>query len=368
MYNARGVWKHLSFSFDEVCMAERRANKIIINVMVTGGRAFACTLGRTDAGRTACSLVREVKPNALDLAAALTALPQAEPAQREAPKSKTAPGNDPRLATAGFQSWEDFARHGAFYLVYPDEKAVHLDVSQHLQAQRRRGTKAYVLMDKTRSRTLPIGTPPAEIARVILEDAQQRPEVWQTPPAAASERVRPWPDFAYRGMMAAMWMEDRVHSPRRLLAQMPLRPGLTVVDYACGPGRYTIPVAEAVGPAGRVYAVDSQPLALEILKRKAAHTHIANVVTVLVDSFNTGLPGGSADLVLLIDAITPITNRVPLLREIQRLLKPDGQLFMDASHMSAARAVSLVEETGLFEAVRLEGRVMLWRRAEGVKT
>ena len=45
---------------------------------------------------------------------------------------------------------------------------------------------------------------------------------------------------------------------------------MTVVDYACGPGHYTIPVAELVGPQDIIFAVDIQPLAMETIKRKAA--------------------------------------------------------------------------------------------------
>ncbi|MFI5262580.1 MAG: hypothetical protein ACHQZR_08515, partial [Candidatus Limnocylindrales bacterium] len=33
-------------------------------------------------------------------------------------------------------------------------------------------------------------------------------------------------------------------------------PGQIVLDYACGPGYYTIPAARLVGPAGHVFALD----------------------------------------------------------------------------------------------------------------
>jgi 2-polyprenyl-3-methyl-5-hydroxy-6-metoxy-1,4-benzoquinol methylase len=357
-------------------VAQKELAKVVANVMVTKGKAFVTMLARTATGNATCAPVREVNPNVADLAAALTGVFQAGNLSCETPGAEE-PGSkyDPRLTAAGFRSWEELARQGAFYLIYRDEPSIHLDVSQHFQTRRRRGEKAYVLMDKAKSLTLPSETPLADIARLVMEDAKRRPEVWRTQPATGevepsnpAEKVRAWPNLAYRGMMAAMWVEDRLSSPRRLLAQMPLQPGLTVVDYACGPGRYTIHVAEAVGPQGRVYAVDSQPLALEMVERKAAQEHVTNIQTVLVDSFDTGLPGGVADLALLIDAVTPITNRAPLLREIHRLLKPEGQLFMDASHMSPARAEGIVEDTGLFELLKMDGRVMLWRRAEGAKS
>ncbi|MDO8577646.1 MAG: methyltransferase domain-containing protein [Dehalococcoidales bacterium] len=136
--------------------------------------------------------------------------------------------------------------------------------------------------------------------------------------------------------------------------------GKVVVDYACGPGRYTIPTARMVGPTGKVFAIDIQPLAIDIVKREGAKAGLANIEARLIDSFDTGLPDATADVVLLIDAITPITDREPLLKEIHRLLKPEGVLFVDSSHMSVKQAQAIVEETNLFDLVKVDGKEMVW--------
>ncbi len=48
-----------------------------------------------------------------------------------------------------------------------------------------------------------------------------------------------------------------------------LQPGMTVVDYGCGPGRYTERFARLVGETGVVYAVDIHEMAIETIRRKA---------------------------------------------------------------------------------------------------
>ncbi len=58
--------------------------------------------------------------------------------------------------------------------------------------------------------------------------------------------------------------------------------------------------------------------------------------------------------------MTPIRDHGPLFKEVHRLLKANGLLFMDSSHMSPSKAKSIVEQTGLFALVKLEGRNMLW--------
>ncbi len=181
--------------------------------------------------------------------------------------------------------------------------------------------------------------------------------------------VRPAPDWAYRLMLWAFDIEDfiRLKRPSDILNKAPIQPGQTIVDYACGTGRYAIPAARKVGPSGRVYAVDSQPLAISIVQQKATRGGLKNLIPVLVDSFSTGIPSASADLVLLIDAISPIRDRTSLLQEIQRLLKPQGLFFMDSSHMSAAQARQIVEKSGFFQIVEIDGRTLLWKRGNVIQ-
>jgi ubiquinone/menaquinone biosynthesis C-methylase UbiE len=173
-------------------------------------------------------------------------------------------------------------------------------------------------------------------------------------------KLKPMSDSTFGLMVLTMSFEDLFRNPADKLKKAPLKQGMTVIDYACGPGRYTIPAAKMVGPTGKVYALDIQPLAVNIVKREAASQALTNIEALLIDSFNTGLPDATAEVVLLIDAITPIKDRVPLLKEIHRLLKPDGILFMDSSHMSVGQAQTIVKETGLFDLVNVDGKEMVW--------
>ena len=47
-----------------------------------------------------------------------------------------------------------------------------------------------------------------------------------------------------------------------------IKKDMIVVDYGCGPGRYSIPFAKIVGNKGKVYATDIHELALEIVNEK----------------------------------------------------------------------------------------------------
>jgi len=60
-----------------------------------------------------------------------------------------------------------------------------------------------------------------------------------------------------------------LHRPEEIFGQL-ITTGLTVVELGCGSGPFTIPLAEMVGPAGRVIAADLQPAMLAKVRKVAA--------------------------------------------------------------------------------------------------
>lgn len=175
----------------------------------------------------------------------------------------------------------------------------------------------------------------------------------------SKEKLKPMSERSFKLMVWAFNFADLFFRQRRHLKKVSLREGMIVVDYGCGPGRYTIPVAELVGPKGKVFAIDIQPLAIKTVKEKAARKSLTNIEAILVDSYNTGIQGSSADMVLLIDTVHSIKDHNALFREIHRILKPNGLLFMDPEHMKIAKAKEIVESTGLFIMTEQRGRDML---------
>jgi len=174
-----------------------------------------------------------------------------------------------------------------------------------------------------------------------------------------AKKVKPERGAFYRLNIWYYRLIDLFGGPGRHLDRFPLKERMTVVDYGCGPGRYTLPIARLVGPQGKVFAVDIQPLAISTVKKKAARESLTNIVPILVNSYNTGIQGSSIDLVLLVDTFHQIGDHDALLREIHRILKHDGVLFMDPGHMKLSQAKGIVGGTGLFTIVECRGQDMV---------
>ena len=67
------------------------------------------------------------------------------------------------------------------------------------------------------------------------------------------------------------------------LEEAGLGPGMTMVDYGCGPGFVTLQAAKMVGPAGKVYGLDIHEGMVALARSRAAEAGLANVTTLLND-------------------------------------------------------------------------------------
>ena len=159
-------------------------------------------------------------------------------------------------------------------------------------------------------------------------------------------------NLAFRLMQAAFRVQDLLFSYiDRRVSGFGLEQGMTVVDYGCGPGRYSLRFARLVGSSGRVFAVDVHELAVEAVRRLGARHGLPNLVGVLARGYDTGLPSALADRVCAIDMFFSVHDPGAFLAEIDRLLKPEGLLLLDDGHQSRAVTRAKLAACGRFEVL-----------------
>jgi ubiquinone/menaquinone biosynthesis C-methylase UbiE len=121
---------------------------------------------------------------------------------------------------------------------------------------------------------------------------------------------------------------DRVANLKmdEIVAKLGLKPGDTVADIGAGSGLFEVPLAKAVSPSGKVYAVDIDAGFFPQIKRKADEAHVTNVQAVLGKYTDPNLPAKNIDMVFFHDVLHHIEDRAGYLKAVTGYLKPSGRV------------------------------------------
>lgn len=118
----------------------------------------------------------------------------------------------------------------------------------------------------------------------------------------------------------------KVNRARYIVEHLALDPGMKVLDAGCGPGRLTLPIAEAVGPQGEVLAMDIQNDMLARVQEKVEKTKLRNVQYLQAGLGEGKLPQAYFDRAVLVTVLGEIPDQPKALKELHSTLKPDGVL------------------------------------------
>src|SRR5436189_2821100 len=83
-----------------------------------------------------------------------------------------------------------------------------------------------------------------------------------------------------------------------IISKLELKPGQVVADIGAGPGVISLPMAKAVAPAGKVYAVDIDQAFIDHITMRAKEQDIANVKPILGKVTDPALAAQDVDVAL----------------------------------------------------------------------
>ena len=124
----------------------------------------------------------------------------------------------------------------------------------------------------------------------------------------------------------AGWKESLVDAQAELLRLADARPGEHVLDLACGTGLVSLPLAEAVGPTGRVVATDISDKMIETIRHLATARGLTQLDAFRADAEGLEtVPDASVDLITCAFGLMYVPDPAKAMAEALRVLKPGGR-------------------------------------------
>jgi ubiquinone/menaquinone biosynthesis C-methylase UbiE len=167
------------------------------------------------------------------------------------------------------------------------------------------------------------------------------------------------------------WLEP----PHPLITRARLReilqphPGERILEIGPGTGYYTLPIADWIGPDGRLDILDVQQAMLDDTMRRAGERGLENITPTCADARHLPYPDATFDAVVLVTTLGEIPDQDSAWREMARVLKPagrvvNGELFGDPHWVSPRTAEQRATAAGLESHRRLGPRAGYFGRHE----
>ncbi|MCX6568800.1 MAG: class I SAM-dependent methyltransferase [Candidatus Aminicenantes bacterium] len=119
------------------------------------------------------------------------------------------------------------------------------------------------------------------------------------------------------------WVQD----PQKILRPY-IGEGMTVLDLGCGPGFFSVDIAQMVGKSGRVIAADLQDGMLQKLRDKIHGTELEERITLHKCEENKIGLSEDADFILAFYMVHEVPHQEELFNEMKSIIKRNGKVFI----------------------------------------
>jgi predicted methyltransferase len=128
-----------------------------------------------------------------------------------------------------------------------------------------------------------------------------------------------------RWLYAGGTRRDRLRNPRGVVQALGVEAGAIVADLGPGAGHFTLELARAVAPNGRVYALEAHAGRLEELRRLAEQRGLTTLRTVLVDRDRLSIPE-PVDLLFVAATYHHLPNQTAYFGAARAFLRPGAHV------------------------------------------
>ena len=157
-------------------------------------------------------------------------------------------------------------------------------------------------------------------------------------------------------------------NPQKILRPY-IEEGMMVLDVGCGPGFFSIDMAQMVGKSGRVIASDLQEGMLQKVRDKIKGTELEERIKLhKCEEHKIGV-SDHVDFVLLFYMVHEVPNKERFFHEIETILRPNGQVLIvePSFHVSKSAFEDTIKKARDVGFIDTEGPNMLFHKTAILK-
>ena len=127
--------------------------------------------------------------------------------------------------------------------------------------------------------------------------------------------------YAYEGFNRDQWQK-----PEEVIRALRIQPGQVVADLGSGSGYFTFRLARAVGPGGKVYAVDVDEGMNQYITAQARERGLTNIDVILAKRDDPLLPPAGVHMIFSTNTYHFLENRTAYFANASKYLRPGGRV------------------------------------------
>ena len=128
----------------------------------------------------------------------------------------------------------------------------------------------------------------------------------------------------YDRMNSVISFQQHIRWRKDTMNRLNVFPGAKALDVCCGTGDWTVSLAQAAGPAGKVVGLDFSENMLKVGREKVKS--FSNTELIHGNAMDLPFPDGQFDFVTIGFGLRNVPDYMQVLKEMNRVLKPGGKV------------------------------------------
>ncbi len=139
--------------------------------------------------------------------------------------------------------------------------------------------------------------------------------------------------FQRFAMKMVLTVRRKLKDHKKILLDAGVEKGMTILDYGCGIGNYTLEASAIVGEEGKITGADISKMMISRLAKDAKSLSMNNIEPVLIKEIDD-IEENGFDYIFLIDVLHFINKKYEIIKKLTEKLSDRGKILLNFDHIN----------------------------------